>query len=67
MEPRRNVLILKGTVPATDVLDLLDVLLGEIQRRHKLNCAPQPWQVFSLICASGVSRYGSYLCARHWN
>jgi hypothetical protein len=65
MEPHRNVLIVKGTVPATDVLDLLELLLREMKKLHNLDCEPQPWQVFSLICASGISRYGPYLCGRY--
>ncbi|OAL42661.1 hypothetical protein IQ07DRAFT_686224 [Pyrenochaeta sp. DS3sAY3a] len=55
MEPRRNVLILKGNVSAENVLDLLDVLLRNIQNRNGLQRAPEPWQIFSFICASGVS------------
>ncbi|KAF9729773.1 hypothetical protein PMIN01_11706 [Paraphaeosphaeria minitans] len=45
MEQARNVLILKGNVPAEKVLDLLDDLLSRITGRN--GHTPEPWQLFS--------------------
>ncbi|KAF9730141.1 hypothetical protein PMIN04_007918 [Paraphaeosphaeria minitans] len=45
MEQARNVLILKGNVPAEKVLDLLDDLLSRITGRN--GHTPKPWQLFS--------------------
>ncbi|KAF9728439.1 hypothetical protein PMIN01_13572 [Paraphaeosphaeria minitans] len=44
MEQARNVLILKGNVPAEKVLDLLDALLKRIGGNGH---TPEPWQLFS--------------------
>ena len=52
---------LKGSIAAADVLDFLDSLLHIIQKRNNLQHAPQPWQLFSLICASGAPRYAKDL------
>lgn len=57
MAPRRNLLILKGNVPWKVMLDLLDQLLNEVAAINGLQYTPQPWQVFSLVCASGEKRY----------
>jgi hypothetical protein len=57
MAPRRNLLILKGNVPWKVMLDLLDQLLNKVAAINGLQYTPQPWQVFSLVCASGEKRY----------
>jgi hypothetical protein len=57
MTPPRNLLILKGSVPWEETLRLLDQLLKRVVEIKKLKSTPQPWQVFSLICASGDKRY----------
>jgi hypothetical protein len=56
MESKRNVLILKGDLWAGYVLDLLDSLLEKVREQNNLKEAPKPWQLFSLICASGAAR-----------
>jgi hypothetical protein len=56
MESKRNVLILKGDILAEDVLDLLDTLLKKVQEKNGSQQDLQPWQLFSLICASGAAR-----------
>jgi hypothetical protein len=55
MQPKRNVLILKGDLSAGYVLDLLDELLEKVGVQNKQQ-TPQPWELFSLICASGAAR-----------
>jgi hypothetical protein len=57
MAPRRNLLILKGSVPWKVMLDLLDQLLNRVVAINGLKYTPQPWQIFSLVCASGEKRY----------
>ncbi|RAQ98566.1 hypothetical protein DDE82_009132 [Stemphylium lycopersici] len=59
VRPKRNVLILKGDLSPDLILGLLDTLCLKIKQRKKLKCAPQPWHLFSFICASG--RYSSLL------
>jgi hypothetical protein len=56
MESKRNVLILKGDLSA-GYLDLLESLLEEVGVQNKQKQAPHPWEVFSLILASGGVRY----------
>lgn len=57
MTRRRNLLIIKGSVPGKDILDLLDRLLNKVAAIKGLDDTPRPWEVFSLICASGDMRY----------
>ncbi|KNG44305.1 hypothetical protein TW65_08868 [Stemphylium lycopersici] len=61
VRPKRNVLILKGDLSPDLILGLLDTLCLKIKQRKKLKCAPQPWHLFSFICASG--RYSRFT----WN
>jgi hypothetical protein len=56
MKSKRNVLILKGDLSAGDVLNLLDRLLKEVGLQNLQEQAPEPWELFSLICASGAVR-----------
>jgi hypothetical protein len=48
----RNVLILKGNV-VTEALELLDELMRRIG--EQIGQKPEPWHLFSFICASGAS------------
>jgi hypothetical protein len=48
----RNVLILKGDV-VNEALEILDELMRKIGDR--IGQKPEPWQLFSFICASGAS------------
>ncbi|OWY52198.1 hypothetical protein AALT_g11822 [Alternaria alternata] len=48
----RNVLILKGNV-VTEALELLDELMRRIG--EQMGQKPEPWHLFSFICASGAS------------
>ncbi|KAL6171971.1 hypothetical protein ACJQWK_02963 [Exserohilum turcicum] len=50
---RRNLLILKGSIAPEEILDLIHKLLEEASKKSDLGYIPKPWQVFSLICASG--------------
>lgn len=60
MEQARNVLILKGNVPAEKILDLLDALLEKIKKRNGCQHPPHPWQLFSFVGGSGASRNASH-------
>jgi hypothetical protein len=60
MFSRKNALILKGNLPANDVLDILDTLIQEVARHTKSRPPPQPWELFSFICASGNLRFADF-------
>lgn len=55
---KRNVLVLRGRLNASGVLNFLDRMAAKVAQESNLNDKPQPWQLFSFFCADGTSGCG---------